>query len=89
MSNLSIMNIMRDFFEKYHNERTEIKVDNDNYLVMDPYILLSIINMKLRDEYSSLEVLCEDKNIPIYKLEEKLGKVGYKYYRDINQFKGQ
>lgn len=67
----------------------ESGLDLDNYLIMDPYILLSIINMKLRDEYSSLEALCEDKNISSYKLEERLRKVGYKYYEDINQFKIQ
>lgn len=63
-------------------------MDLGNYLVMDAYILLSIVNMKLRDEYSSLESLCEDRNISAEKLEERLGELGYKYHRDSNQFKG-
>ncbi|WP_040209956.1 DUF4250 domain-containing protein [Clostridium polynesiense] len=62
-------------------------MEAENYLSMDPNILLSIINMKLRDEYSSLERLCEDMNIPAQKLEEKLEALGYKYNKDINQFR--
>ena len=28
----------------------------------DPYMLLSVVNMKLRDRFSSLDSLCEDMN---------------------------
>ena len=31
----------------------------DNYEKMDPFILLSAVNMQLRDNYSSLEDLCK------------------------------
>ena len=29
-------------------------------MTMDPNMLVSIINMKLRDNYSNLDMLCED-----------------------------
>lgn len=51
----------------------------------DPFMLLSFINMKLRDCYDSLDQLCEDLNIDRYTLEEKLKSVGFEY--DIKQNK--
>lgn len=54
---------------------------------MDPNILVSIINLKLRDYYSSLENLCEDMDIDINILESSLEKGGFSYNEDINQFK--
>lgn len=53
---------------------------------MDPFILLSWLNMKLRDEFSNLEHLCEDYDVRIYELEEKLKPLGYKYFNATNQF---
>mgnify|MGYP000849105313 CR=1 FL=1 len=58
-----------------------------NYLNMDPNMLLSIINMKLRDYYSNIENLCDDLDIDINQLNEKLKKAGYVYNSDINQYK--
>ena len=43
--------------------------------------------MKLRDFYSSLEILCDDMGLIQEELEGKLDKVGYKYDKTINQFK--
>ncbi|HEY8395520.1 MAG TPA: DUF4250 domain-containing protein [Bacilli bacterium] len=54
--------------------------------MLDSYILLSIVNMKLRDYYPSLGVLCEEMGINRDKLEKKLASVGYKYNEDSNQF---
>ena len=34
-------------------------------LPQDPMMLLSVINMKLRDQYESLEALCDDKDVSI------------------------
>lgn len=62
-------------------------MDSNQYISMDPNILVSIINMKLRDFYSSLEVLCDDMDISKDTLEEKLSQVGYTYDKDINQFR--
>jgi hypothetical protein len=49
-------------------------------------MLLSFINMKLRDQFSSLDVLCEDMEIDRIELEEKLGKLGYEYSLENNKF---
>ena len=48
-------------------------------LPKDPIMLMSFINMKLRDLYPSLEALCEDLDIDRSKLEEKLKAAGYEY----------
>ncbi len=55
-------------------------------LEMEPYILLSIVNMKLRDFYSNLEDLCEDLNVDKSKLEQNLNNIGYIYSSNNNQF---
>ena len=54
---------------------------------MDINILLSMVNMRLRDEFSSLERLCDDWNISEEELKTKLRKIGYEYNSEINQFK--
>lgn len=56
------------------------------YLLLDIYVLLSIVNTKLRDFYSSLNDLCADMGINQIKLEEKLAGVGYRYSKEKNQF---
>ena len=70
--------------------RGGIKIKGENkkvhYLLLDNYVLLSIVNMKLRDYYSSLEDLCENMGINRQKLEDKLAQVGYRYNKDTNQF---
>lgn len=45
----------------------------------DPYMLLSVVNMKLRDAYPSLDALCEDLEIDREELEAKLKSVGFVY----------
>ena len=52
----------------------------------DPMILLSLINMKLRDAYADLAALCEDMELDRVELEEKLGKLGYTYDEVTNCF---
>lgn len=52
----------------------------------DPVMLLSFVNLKLRDYYSSLEALCEDMDIGQKEMEEKLSGIGYHYDREKNQF---
>lgn len=52
----------------------------------DPIILLSFINMKLRDFYPSLEHLCEDMELDRNELEEKLSAVGYEYDKETYRF---
>lgn len=52
----------------------------------DPAILLSFINMKLRDFYPSLDILCDDMELSRAEIEEKLAMIGYTYKEERNQF---
>lgn len=52
----------------------------------DPNMLLSYVNLKLRDYYSSLEALCDDLDVSRAEIEEKLGSIGYSYQKERNQF---
>ena len=55
-------------------------------LPKDPIMLLSFINMKLRDIYSSLDELCDDMEVDRAELETKLGQAGYEYSAENNKF---
>ncbi|MBE5865323.1 MAG: DUF4250 domain-containing protein [Lachnospiraceae bacterium] len=52
----------------------------------DPVMLLSFINLKLRDYYSNLDSLCEDLDLDKTELEEKLHGIDYHYNEERNQF---
>ena len=52
----------------------------------DPAMLLSFVNMKLRDYYGSLEALCEDLDADPREIEETLRTLNYRYDRGRNQF---
>ena len=41
-------------------------------LPQDPMMLYSVVNTKLRDEYSSLDDLCADMNVDRKNIEETL-----------------
>lgn len=56
-------------------------------LPQDPYIRLSYVNTKLRDEYDSLDALCDGLEADPVELSEKLASVGYAYDPEANQFK--
>lgn len=62
-------------------------LDKDSLMEMDPNIAVSIINLKLRDFYSSLSEFCDDIGADQQSLESKLLKHGYTYKEDINQFR--
>lgn len=52
----------------------------------DPMILFSAVNMLLRDNYSSLDELCDDMNVDRSQLENKLAAVGFEYNAKQNKF---
>ena len=52
----------------------------------DPYMLLSMINMKLRDFYPDLDALCEDMNVDKEELCSKLKAAGFEYSKENNKF---
>ena len=56
-------------------------------LPKDPAMLLSFINMKLRDQYDSLESLCDDLDVSIEDIIETLKKIDYIYDEMNNQIK--
>jgi hypothetical protein len=53
----------------------------------DPVMLLSFINMKLRDNYNSLVDLCEDLQLDEASLKERLEAINYFYDEVSNQFR--
>ena len=55
----------------------------------EPVMLLSYVNLKLRDYYRSFEELCDDLDISHAETEEKLNGIGYLYDRQSNQFVGK
>ncbi len=52
----------------------------------DPMMLLSFVNLKLRDYYGSLEALCEDLDLEQSEIVRKLETIGYRYDKERNQF---
>lgn len=52
----------------------------------DPAILLSYINTKLRDDFSSFDELCKSLCVTHESIEKKLSAIGYVYNREKNQF---
>ncbi|WP_028866254.1 DUF4250 domain-containing protein [Psychromonas aquimarina] len=60
----------------------------ENYEKMDPVMLLSIINMKLRDEFNgSLDELVKSLTINRLRLEEKLAAAGFEFISETGQFR--
>ena len=52
----------------------------------DPIMLLSIVNLKLRDFYPTLDALCDDLDEDKTALCAKLAAAGYAYDPARNQF---
>lgn len=55
-------------------------------LPKDPMMLFSFVNTKLRDEYSSLDALCDDMDVDRDKLEKQLAEAGFVYNPAQNKF---
>ena len=52
----------------------------------DPVMLLSFVNLKLRDFYSDLDAMCEDLDVEKAELVKKLEGIDYHYNAERNQF---
>ena len=52
----------------------------------DPMMLLSFINMKLRDQYDSLDEVCASMDIDRSELESRLAEAGFEYNPQQNKF---
>lgn len=57
------------------------------HLPEDPFMLLSVVNTRLRDEYPTLEALCGGEDIDREVLVKRLGDAGFEYIPEINQFR--
>ena len=56
-----------------------------NYLVMDINIVYSMVNMKLRDFYSSLDDFCEGEDVEKDAILARFNDNGYIYNEETNQ----
>lgn len=63
------------------------RVDLTNYRKMDPHMLLGLINTELRNNCDSLDDLVKTHDLDNKSLVEKLGKAGYVYKPEQNQFR--
>lgn len=53
----------------------------------DPMMLLSYVNLKLRDEFSSLDDMCDRLDIDKQEIVSILASIDYRYNSEQNQFK--
>ena len=58
-----------------------------NRIPNDPYMLLSYINMMLRDTFDSLEEFCAANDADKDTIKAKLQAAGFEYDRELNQFR--
>ncbi len=52
----------------------------------DPVMLLSFLNMKLRDQYKDFSALCEDLSLSEQEIIERMSSIDYHYSVEQNQF---
>ena len=52
----------------------------------DPAMLLSFVNLKLRDFYPDLDAMCEDLGTSRDEIESKLASIDYEYDEETNSF---
>ena len=58
---------------------------NEN-IPQDPFLLLSYVNLKLRDYYPSLDEMCASLDLDKTAVTKKLSGIDYTYDPDSNQF---
>ena len=62
-------------------------MDLNKYQTMDPVMLMSIVNMKIRDEFGDLDALVKYYDIDKDKLVAKLASAGFDYLPEAKQFR--
>lgn len=67
-------------------KKGKMEKEKKDMLPNDPVMLLSYINLKLRDFYPSLEAFCEDTGEDLQKIVDKLRQIEYHYDEEKNQF---
>ncbi len=58
-------------------------------LPQDPFILFSYVNTQLRDNFSTLEALCDDAGVSVEDVVSRLEKAGFQYDPEQHQFRSQ
>ena len=56
-------------------------------LPADDFLLLSLVNTKLRDNYSSFSELCEEEDVEFDEISARLAAIGFSYDEATNSFK--
>ena len=56
-------------------------------LPKDPMILLSYMNTQLRDNYSSLEEMCQALDLDEHQIRKTLSDIGFEYVSEKNCFR--
>ncbi|MEJ2766660.1 DUF4250 domain-containing protein [Photobacterium sp. MCCC 1A19761] len=62
-------------------------MDVTKFETMDPVMLMSIVNMKIRDEFGTLDSLVKYYGIDKDKLIARLAAAGFDYLPDAKQFR--
>lgn len=63
-------------------------MDLSRFETMDPAMLLSIVNLKLRNDFNgNLTELAKSFDIDRSALEAKLHKAGFEYMQEVGQFR--
>ncbi len=52
----------------------------------DPVMLLSFVNLKLRDYYCNLQSMCDDLELAEQEIVDSLAVINYHYDTEKNQF---
>lgn len=78
------MGLCRIYLLILHIKNSTTKNMDD--LPKDPAMLMSFLNMKLRDNYRSLDELCDDLGIDRQELLDRMKKLGMEYLPEQNKF---
>ncbi len=57
-----------------------------NELPQDPFMLMSFVNTKLRDQYASLNEFCDAMDVQRDEICAKLAAIGMEYNSETNKF---
>lgn len=57
-----------------------------NNIPQDPIMLMSWLNLKLRDFYPDLDSLCDDLGLDRKEIEEKMKVAGFEYSEEHRKF---
>lgn len=74
--------LFHDIMDKNMNKKERRRT----MIPQDPIMLLSFVNLKLRDFYRSLDALCEDLDADREAILNKLASIDYHYDEEKNQF---